>query len=408
MRRDTTPVLADLTSRSAALLERVSLSERTVNEGWLQALLFDCPTLLPVDELSLDAGPLIPIGREVGVKVGRIDCLYVSPSGQLTVVEVKLWSNPEARRQVVAQIIDYAKELSRWGYEDLDQCARGAAGRSLWELVEAEATAVGLTESDFVDEVTRNLRRGDFLLLLVGDGIREEVERMAEFLQGTPQLHFTLALIEMHLYRFPGSESLLVVPSVVAQTKEVVRAVVRVEQVGNGYSNVDVTMAEPTVREDRGGGQSLDEADFLKRSEADARNDHHARANLQRLLGLCRDDPRLDAHFGAASFKVTLNLGGPKASLPSALTVFTTGVLKFHDGSFRKNILRRVVSEEAGLSIFQGHLDGLKAIAGEDITWAVLNGGKGPHIGSLPGGIDALLELLTTTARSAERELGID
>ncbi len=33
-------------------------------------------------------------------------------------VEAKLWRNPEARRKVIGQILDYAKELSRWNYED--------------------------------------------------------------------------------------------------------------------------------------------------------------------------------------------------------------------------------------------------------------------------------------------------
>src|SRR6516225_9199801 len=34
-------------------------------------------------------------------------------------VECKLWKNPEARRQVVAQTLDYVSALSRWSYADL-------------------------------------------------------------------------------------------------------------------------------------------------------------------------------------------------------------------------------------------------------------------------------------------------
>ena len=41
--------------------------------------------------------------------------------GYLTLVETKLWRNPEARRTVVAQIIDYASHLSTWTYDDLRQ-----------------------------------------------------------------------------------------------------------------------------------------------------------------------------------------------------------------------------------------------------------------------------------------------
>lgn len=408
MRRDTTPVLVGLTSNTVDQLERLPLSERTVDEGWLQALLFEHPTLLPVDELKLDAVPLVPIGREVSVKAGRIDCLYVSPTGQLTVVEVKLWLNPEARRQVVAQVIDYAKELSLWGYEDLDRCARAAAGRGLWELVAAEAGEAGLTEAQFVDEVTRNLKRGDFLLLLVGDGIREDVERMAEFLQSTPHLHFTLALVEMRLYRFPGQDALLALPSVVAQTQEVVRAVVRVEQV-DGHSSVSVTMSEPTSREDRGGGDHLlDEVEFLQQFEADSRNDERSLELVKRLLRLCEEDPGLRARWRRTSFSVRLNLGVSERGLPSALTVYTTGVLKFHNVVFPRNLVDKGVPEAAAAAIASAHERELARVAGPQVTHAVLHGGSGPHIGSLPGGFDALVELLLRTARAVERELGID
>lgn len=52
--------------------------------------------------------------------------LYVTPTGRLAVVEAKLWRNPEARRKVIAQILDYAKELSRWSYETIDARIRDA------------------------------------------------------------------------------------------------------------------------------------------------------------------------------------------------------------------------------------------------------------------------------------------
>ena len=41
----------------------------------------------------------------------------MNSKGYITLVETKLWRNPDARRSVVAQIIDYAKELADWTYE---------------------------------------------------------------------------------------------------------------------------------------------------------------------------------------------------------------------------------------------------------------------------------------------------
>jgi hypothetical protein len=52
----------------------------------------------------------VPICTELNTPAGPIDNFMVSPSGLPVLVECKLWRNPEARREVVSQILDYAKE----------------------------------------------------------------------------------------------------------------------------------------------------------------------------------------------------------------------------------------------------------------------------------------------------------
>ena len=129
-RCDGNPVVVEKTGGTKRL-ERLTFDEREIDEGWLQNLMHDNPGILPVNDFDPGFGPLIPIGREIGTDVGPIDNLFVSPNGLLTIVEAKLWRNPQARREVVGQVIDYAKEVSRWGYEELDASARKATGKSL-------------------------------------------------------------------------------------------------------------------------------------------------------------------------------------------------------------------------------------------------------------------------------------
>src|SRR5208337_3368683 len=114
--------------------------------------------------------------------------------------ECKLWRNPEARREVVAKIIHYATEISTWTYETLQDAIRRAkpldgsdekSTGSLYELVSAQGE---IDEVSFHDAVSRNLKRGRFLLLIVGDGIQEGVESMTEFLQQHAGFHFILGL----------------------------------------------------------------------------------------------------------------------------------------------------------------------------------------------------------------------
>jgi hypothetical protein len=66
------------------------------------------PNILSVFEIETGFMPLIPIGREVSTVAGYIDNLFISPEGYLSIVETKLWRNPEARREVIGQILDTA------------------------------------------------------------------------------------------------------------------------------------------------------------------------------------------------------------------------------------------------------------------------------------------------------------
>ena len=131
----------------------------------------------------------------------------------------------------MGQILDYAKDLARWSYEDLERAigiARGERGLRLFDLLRAADPAVD-DEAAFIDAVSRNLRLGRFLCLIVGDGIQESAEQLADFLQRHVGLHFTLSLVELSLWRADDSGTVLVLPRVIARTVQIERAVVRLE-----------------------------------------------------------------------------------------------------------------------------------------------------------------------------------
>jgi hypothetical protein len=168
----------------------------------------------------------VPICRELNTPAGPINNFLVTPSGLPVLVECKLWRNPEARREVVSQILDYAKELSRWSSADVQRevCNRlKRGGNPVLDTVRTVDPAVD--EQRFHDALTANLRRGRFLLLIVGDGIREGVEAIAEYLQRRAGLHFSLGLVEMPIYNMPNGDR-LVAPRVLARTVLVTRNVV--------------------------------------------------------------------------------------------------------------------------------------------------------------------------------------
>lgn len=80
-------------------------------------------------------------------------------------------------------------------------------------------------EVEFSDNLTASLRRGRFLLLIVGDGLRERGEAIAEYLQAYAGLHFSLGLVALPIFALTDG-GLLVAPRVLAHTHVITRHVV--------------------------------------------------------------------------------------------------------------------------------------------------------------------------------------
>lgn len=115
------------TGASSTPLVRVRLSKKAsestaYDEAWLQRLIMDHPSLLPVDQIEPAFTNLVPICTELQTPSGFVDNLFVTPTGNLALIECKLWRNPEARREVVGQIIDYCE---RPVHLDLSEFAGG-------------------------------------------------------------------------------------------------------------------------------------------------------------------------------------------------------------------------------------------------------------------------------------------
>jgi hypothetical protein len=246
-------------------LERVALSGATstvaYSEDWLQDLLYRHPRALPVAEIDDSFSGLIPVCREMETPVGPVDVVYVTRSGRPVIVEAKLWRNPEARRKVIGQILDYAKELSRWNYETFDAAVRRARRVEDRDAQKGLIDLMGFAPDSpeaarFIDALSQSLKRGDLLLLIVGDGIREGVGAIADFLEGHASLHFTFGLVEMAIFQLPDGGQ-LVQPRVLAQSTIVRRIVVdlRHESIeaseANGTDDEEEPGVSPEVVADR-------------------------------------------------------------------------------------------------------------------------------------------------------------
>jgi hypothetical protein len=210
---------------SLPLLSRQA-GDGAVLEDYIQALVHDHPECLPIGEIDPMFAGAVAICRELNTPAGPIDNFLVTPSGLPVLVECKLWRNAEARREVVGQILDYAKELARLTASDVQRDVASRLGRGPGALLDlVRAADPTLDETQFNDALTANLRRGRFLLLIVGDGIREGVENIAAYLEAHAGLHFSFGLVEMPIYLLPDGGR-LVAPRVLVHTKVITRTVV--------------------------------------------------------------------------------------------------------------------------------------------------------------------------------------
>ena len=217
-------------SATPEILQRVSLgagvSDGGISEAELQDLLFRSPQALPLAAIDAAYADAVPVCKELATPSGNVDALYVNHLGRLTITEFKLWRNPQARREVIGQILDYAKDLASWAYEDLQREVSkrlNKNGNVLYDLVRERHP--NISEAEFVDNVSRHLKRGEFLLLIVGDGIQEGAANIVDFVQRYSGLHFNLAMVEAALYR-DNANHLIVQPRVLARTEIVQRFVV--------------------------------------------------------------------------------------------------------------------------------------------------------------------------------------
>jgi hypothetical protein len=297
-------VLFGTADKAVHVIPRVPEGQANL-EHPLRDLVFAHPEILPLTDLEPGIGRIAAVTVELSLPgAGFADVLLVSEHGRLIIVECKLWRNPQARREVVVQVLDYARELAHYDYEDLQRAISDRLGRTgnvLYEL--AVAAGSTMTEATFVDRVGRDLRAGRFLLLIVGDGITEGTQRLTEYLN-VPGLAFDFGLIEIADYRFidplTGSARRILQPRVIARTVTIERHVIRADVPGLSIEAVEPDSAPPRRRSSAGA--------------VGANADSHAawRGFLRSFIAECQfDDPgQLPPRFGGLNW-MRVPLTGP-------------------------------------------------------------------------------------------------
>ncbi len=200
---------------------RAGLFGRTLEEA-LQILIERQPNIISgrqLDPGSDDPPRFALLRREMAVGDWSLDHLLVDQRGVLTLVEAKLLQNPESRRGVIGQILEYAANAERsWGEGRVRQLAAeywAKAGKNIDDVLRA---ALGEIDVDALWlEIEANLRQRRIRLIIAADELRPEVRRIIEFLN---QELRTVQVFGLEIRCF-GEESTsgVIVPFLVGQTQ---------------------------------------------------------------------------------------------------------------------------------------------------------------------------------------------
>ena len=332
------------------------LEERAFDqEIGLQELIADNLELLDEQDLTIGKSrQWLLVTREKGIAdeadAGSrwfLDHLLVDQDAIPTLVEVKRGANPEARRQVVGQMLEYAANAVRtWTAANLrrtfertcnelgkhadDELARFLRDRP--SPGDGPESAEEMPADEFWDEVATNLRARNLRLLFAADTVPIELERIVEFLnEQMPKIE----VLAVELKRFQNQSSEIFVPRFIGQH------------------------AKPR-RRGAGSQRVMSEAEFLDLCDA------HGKAVFSRIVNLAHEES-LSFSWGSSRVSLGVEAGHQRimfclCSTPGGRDgqIFRTGLFgqggpaqKTADGDA---VIHRLLEQASGTGLFDGNV----------------------------------------------------
>ncbi len=200
------------------------------SEDLLQSLLEDYPKLLAGSQINPDSPrKWILIKREMGIpdkekgsERWAVDHLFLDQEAVPTLVEVKRSTDTRTRREVVAQMLDYAaNSVQYWEIEDIIESYHEDCLKKNIDPDERLLNILGtsMRQDDFWDLVNANLKQGKIRMLFVADIIPPELQKIVEFLNEQMNPAEVLAI---EVKQYTGQNLKTLVSRVVGQTMKAV------------------------------------------------------------------------------------------------------------------------------------------------------------------------------------------
>lgn len=197
-------------------------------EDILQRNVSELPNLVPLEAVTDEAVLHVTIGVEWPAGTGAADVILIGSDAVLTIVETKLKRNPEARREVIAQLLEYAAYITEWTIYEIqrraddflksEQCTSDFRDKSFNEILQSFAEESDETVESFKGKVEQNLRQGRVRLIVAVDEVGEHAQKIVNFVNSYSS--FDLYLLQISSYEDSDGRQIFV-PSLFGYARKV-------------------------------------------------------------------------------------------------------------------------------------------------------------------------------------------
>jgi len=205
------------------------------NEAYLETVLAEMPELFLLDATQRRISRPFAVFRQLRFsgpqeRAVKPDIVLLAASGDVVIVEVKLFANQELRdRRVIAQAIDYPASLFSLSETEVAQLfSRGS--QTDWPAFVRSQFPDEQDPEDLAATLLKNMTDGDVHIVVACDKAPKGAYELAKGVSAQSRLGFSLEVVEVTPFvRAGGSaEEIIFVPGVRLSTEIVARTVVTV------------------------------------------------------------------------------------------------------------------------------------------------------------------------------------
>jgi len=183
-------------------------------EKFLQEYIYKNPESIPLYDIREDIRLLI-LAREFGTESGPIDAIGIDGSGELYIIETKLYTNTD-KRTVIAQALDYGASL--WNHSNdfneflatLDEHTQRVFKLKTTEKIKEFFNLSDEEVARVVEKIKSNLNDGVFHFVILMDKIEDRLKDLIRFVNQNSQ--FDIYAVEFEYYKYETQE--IIIPKI--------------------------------------------------------------------------------------------------------------------------------------------------------------------------------------------------